>query len=37
MYSKIKQRVEANIPAARKDFAGKAQMPKVLRRVLIIR
>jgi epoxyqueuosine reductase QueG len=32
--SKIEQRVEANIPAEKKEFAGKAQMTEVLHSVL---
>ena len=35
MCSGIKQRVIANILAARKEFAGKAQMPDVLRRLSV--
>ncbi|MDR2469616.1 MAG: hypothetical protein LBD27_03950 [Tannerella sp.] len=34
MNTKIRQRVEANSPAERKEFAGKAQMPEVLRSVI---
>jgi hypothetical protein len=32
MTAKIKERDEANIPEGGKEFAGKTQMPKVLRR-----
>jgi hypothetical protein len=34
MYKKVTTQVFANCPAERKEFAGKAQMPEVLRGIL---
>ena len=36
MKTNIKKWVSANFPEERKEFAGKAQMPEVLRRELTV-